>query len=234
MELSTLTTMCARHPWRTIGLWLIVVLVAAVAIGRLLGGALTTEGNPTNNPQSERAKKALSAASPPTAGSAVTDIVVVRSPRYTVEAPQFQVLVRGLVSEVRRAGGVDSVRSYLDARDRSLVSEDRRATMVQFAASSDDGIDDIVGAVERADARPGFAVSVTGQETLDRDFNELSQSDLQHGELRVGLPAALIVLLLVFGAVVAGLVPLLITLPSIASRSASSPCSRTPSASPCS
>jgi uncharacterized membrane protein YdfJ with MMPL/SSD domain len=216
MELSTLTTMCARHPWRTIGLWLIVVLVAAVAIGRLLGGALTTEGNPTNNPQSERAKKALSAASPPTAGSAVTDIVVVRSPRYTVEAPQFQVLVRGLVSEVRRAGGVDSVRSYLDARDRSLVSEDRRATMVQFAASSDDGIDDIVGAVERADARPGFAVSVTGQETLDRDFNELSQSDLQHGELRVGLPAALIVLLLVFGAVVAGLVPLLITLPSIA------------------
>jgi uncharacterized membrane protein YdfJ with MMPL/SSD domain len=88
--------------------------------------------------------------------------------------------------------------------------------MVQFAAASDDGIDDIVGAVERADARLAFAVTVTGQKTLDRDFNELSQSDLQHGELRVGLPAALIVLLLVFGAVVAGLVPLLITLPSIA------------------
>ncbi|HZW72573.1 MAG TPA: MMPL family transporter, partial [Caldimonas sp.] len=71
------------------------------------------------------------------------------------------------------------------------------------------------GAAERADASPAFAVSVTGQKTLDRDFNELSQSDLQHGELRVGLPAALIVLLLVFGAIVAGLVPLLITLPSI-------------------
>jgi uncharacterized membrane protein YdfJ with MMPL/SSD domain len=216
VKLSTLTTMCARHPWRTIGAWVVLVLVAVVAIGALLGGALTTEGNPTNNPQSERADDALSAAFPPTVGAAVTDIVVVRSPRYTVDAPQFQALVRGLASRVRRAGGVETVRSYLAARDPSLVSKDRRATMVQLAASSDDGIDDVVDAVERADARPGFAVSVTGQKTLDRDFNELSQSDLQHGELRVGLPAALIVLLLVFGAVVAGLVPLLITLPSIA------------------
>jgi RND superfamily putative drug exporter len=216
MKLSTLTTMCARHAWRTMGVWAVGVLVAAVAIAMLLGGALTTEGNPTNNPQSERAKRALSAAFPPTVGAAVTDIVVVRSSRYTVDAPQFRSLVRTLASQVRRADGVESVRSDLDARDPSLVSADRYATMLQFAASSDDGIDNIVGAVERADARPGFAVSVTGQKTLDRDFNELSQSDLQHGELRVGLPAALIILLLVFGAVVAGLVPLLITLPSIA------------------
>jgi RND superfamily putative drug exporter len=87
--------------------------------------------------------------------------------------------------------------------------------MVQFAHASDGGIDEIVGAVERADASAAFAVTVTGQKTLDRDFNALSQSDLQSGELKVGLPAALVVLLLVFGAVVAGLVPLLITLPSI-------------------
>src|SRR5262249_17768296 len=188
-----------------------------VAIGGLLGGALTTQGNPTNNPQSERAKDALSAAFPPTEGATITDIVVVRSPRYMVDAPQFRSLVRALATQVRSADGVESVRSYTDGRDPSLVSKDRHATLVQFAAASDDGIGDIVDAVERADEQHrAFAVSVTGQKTLDRDFNELSQSDLQHGELRIGLPAALIVLLLVFGAVVAGLVPLLITLPSIA------------------
>src|SRR6266545_2730645 len=217
MKLSTqaLASTSARHPWRTIGAWVAAVVVAVVAIGALLGGALTTEGNPTNNPQSRRAADVVNDSFPPSAGAAVTDIVVVRSPRYTVDAPQFRALVRGLASDVRRAGGVDSVRTYLDARDPSLVTKDRHATMVQFAEVSDDGIDDIVGAVERADERPAFAVSVTGQKTLDRDFNELSQSDLQHGELQIGLPAALIILLLVFGAVVAGLVPLLITLPSI-------------------
>jgi putative drug exporter of the RND superfamily len=210
-----LTALCARHPWRTVGAWLVAVVAGVAAIAALLGGALTTEGNPTNNPQSQRAKDVLAQAFPPSAGAAVTDIVVVRSARYTVDTPRFRTLVRGLVSDVRRADGIDAVRSYLDSRDPALVTGDRHATMVQFAATSDDGMDGIVAAVERADASPAFAVAVTGQKTLDRDFNKLSQSDLQHGELRIGLPAALIVLLLVFGAVVAGLVPLLITLPSI-------------------
>jgi uncharacterized membrane protein YdfJ with MMPL/SSD domain len=216
MKLSTqtVTRMSARHPWRTVVAWVGLVVVGVVAIGALLGGALTTEGKPTNNPQSQRAKDVLSAAFSPTGSAAVSDIVVVRSRRYTVDAPEFKALVGTLASDVRRAG-VASVRTYLD-RDPSLVTRDRHATMLQFSKASDDGIDAIVGAVERADASPAFTVAVTGQKTLDRDFNELSQSDLQHGELRVGLPAALIILLLVFGAVVAGLVPLLITLPSIA------------------
>jgi RND superfamily putative drug exporter len=212
---QTLVTTSARHPWRTIGLWVAAVAVAVVAIATLLGGALTTEGNPTNSPQSERAKDVLARAFPPTVGSAVTDIVVVRSPRYTVDARQFEALVRGLASEVRRADDVQSVRTYLDTRDPSLVTSDRHATMVQLAADSEDGMDEIVGAVVRADAKAAFAVAVTGQNTLDRDFSELSQSDLQHGELEFGLPAALVILLLVFGTVVGGLVPLLITLPSI-------------------
>jgi RND superfamily putative drug exporter len=209
-----LATICARHPWRTVGAWFAAVVAAAAAIGILLGGALTTEGKPTNNPQSQRAKDALAQAFPPSAGAA-TDIVVVRSARYTVDTPRFRALVSGLVSVARQTHGVDAVRSYLDSRNPSLVTSDRHATMVELSVSSDSAMDDVVGAVDRADASTAFAVAVTGQKTLDRDFNELSQSDLQHGELRVGLPAALIVLLLVFGAVVAGLVPLLITLPSI-------------------
>src|SRR5262249_22392698 len=160
------------------------------------------------------AKDAIARAFPPAVGAAFTDVVVVRSARYTVDAPQFRALVHRLASQMRWAG-VASVRTYPDSHDRSLVTADRHPTMVQFSEASDDGIDEIVGAVERANASNLFAVSVTGQKTLDRDFNKLSQSDLQHGELQFGLPAALIILLLVFGTVVAGLVPLMITLPSI-------------------
>ena len=42
-----------------------------------------------------------------------------------------------------------------------------------------------------------------------------SQEDLENGELKFGLPAALVILLLVFGAVVAGLVPLLMAIVAI-------------------
>jgi hypothetical protein len=38
----------------------------------------------------------IDASFPATVGAAVTDIVIVRSPRYTIEAPQFRELVRGL------------------------------------------------------------------------------------------------------------------------------------------
>jgi uncharacterized membrane protein YdfJ with MMPL/SSD domain len=69
--------------------------------------------------------------------------------------------------------------------------------------------------VEESDGQDGFSVLMTGEGTLDHDFNELSQHDLKSGELSVGLPAALIVLLLVFGTVVAGLIPLVLALIAI-------------------
>jgi uncharacterized membrane protein YdfJ with MMPL/SSD domain len=215
--LKRLALASASHPWRTIGAWVAAMVVAFVAIGGLLGGALTTEGKPTNNPQSERANDVREAAFPASSSAAITDIVVVRSPRYTVDAPTFRTLVRRLAGEVREAEDVESIRTYLGARDPSLVSKDRHATMVQFAMpdESSSGIDDVISAVQRADARPAFAVTVTGQRTVNHDFNKLSEDDLRSGELQFGLPAALIVLLLVFGTVVAGLVPLLIALPSI-------------------
>jgi uncharacterized membrane protein YdfJ with MMPL/SSD domain len=216
-RLERIALASARHPRRTIGAWVAAMVVAFVAIGGLLGGALTTEGNPTNNPQSQRAKDVREAAFPAASNAAITDIVVVRSPRYTVDAPQYRAFVRTLAGKVRRAEDVKSVRTYLSARDPSLVSKDRHATMVQFAMpdESSSGIDDVVSAVQRADASPAFAVTVTGQRTVNHDFNKLSEDDLRSGELQFGLPAALIVLLLVFGTLVAGLLPLLIALPSI-------------------
>jgi RND superfamily putative drug exporter len=68
--------------------------------------------------------------------------------------------------------------------------------------------------VER-NSRDGFQVTLTGNEVRDHDFDQLSQHDLKSGELEFGLPAALIILVLVFGAVVAGLVPILLAILSI-------------------
>jgi uncharacterized membrane protein YdfJ with MMPL/SSD domain len=131
LSLKGLALASARHPWRTIGAWIATVVVAFVAIAALLGGALTTEGNPTNNPESERAADVERDAFFSNGAAAVTDIVVVRSDAYTVDAPQFRAVVRGLANDARQADGVDAVRTYLDTRDPSLVSRHRHATMVR-------------------------------------------------------------------------------------------------------
>ncbi|HMB18192.1 MAG TPA: hypothetical protein VKO41_02660, partial [Gaiellaceae bacterium] len=45
----------ARHPWRTVGAWLVACLLAIVAIALFLGDALTGEAEQLNNPESEQA-----------------------------------------------------------------------------------------------------------------------------------------------------------------------------------
>jgi uncharacterized membrane protein YdfJ with MMPL/SSD domain len=216
MKLSTqtLASMSARHPWRVVGSWIAVAFLAVVAIGALLGGSLTTEGKPTNNPESERALDARERAFPPNGRTTVTDVVVVRSDRYSVDSPQFESFVQRLANG-SDTSALSSARTYLTGESSSLVSDDRHATIVPIAILDEDETESVVDAVERADEDPAFAVSVTGEQTLDHDFNLLSQEDLESGELQFGLPAALIILLLVFGAVVAGLIPLLMAIVSI-------------------
>jgi uncharacterized membrane protein YdfJ with MMPL/SSD domain len=215
MRLSTkaLAAAGARHPWRAIGAWVVVTVLAVVAIVTFL--SLTTEGKPTNNPESQRAEDAELAAFPPDPETTTTDVVVIRSEQYTVDSPRFKAFVRGFVDDPE-ISALDARRTYLANEGSGLVSEDRHATLIPVALFDDDETDALVDKVEGLEEDAGaFAVTVTGTETLDHDFNLLSQEDLENGELKFGLPAALIVLLLVFGAVVAGLVPLLMAIVAI-------------------
>jgi putative drug exporter of the RND superfamily len=205
---------CSRHPGRTLVAWGVVVVGAIAALVFVLTG-FTTEAAATNNPQSERAADRLVAAFPRDPGRAFTDLVVVRSARLTVGDEQFRTFVDGLVRAGRESGAVRSAATYFDTADPSLVSADRHATLIPVNIPSDDAAGEFIDAVQRADADPNYAVTVTGSTTRDHDFNELSARDLQNGELKFGLPAALLILLLVFGTVVAGLVPLLMALVAI-------------------
>jgi uncharacterized membrane protein YdfJ with MMPL/SSD domain len=217
MKLSTtsLAIASARHPWRVVASWIAVAILATLAIVTLLGGSLTTEGKPTNNPESERADDVRLAAFPPDPSSTVTDIVVIRSEEHTVDSSQFKAYVRDFVGD-GQISALASARTYLEDEGAALVSDNRHATIVPLALFDDDETEALVEKVEAIDDEGGaFAVSVTGEETLDHDFNLLSEEDLQEGELQFGLPAALIILLLVFGAVVAGLVPLLMAIVAI-------------------
>jgi RND superfamily putative drug exporter len=216
MKLSTrgLAGASARHPWRTLGAWVAVTVLAVVAIVSLLGGSLTTEGAPTNNPQSERADEARFQAFPPDPETAVSDIVIIRSEAYTVDSPEFESFVRDFLAD-DEITALASARTYLDGDSSGLVSEDRHATIVPIALFDDGETEALVEKVEGLEEE-AFSVAVTGDETLDHDFNLLSQEDLEEGELQFGLPAALVILLLVFGAVVAGLIPLVMAIVSIA------------------
>src|SRR5687768_11014882 len=146
-----LASASARHPWRTIGAWIAVSVLAIAAIAVLLPGSLTTEGAPTNNPESDRALVAQERAFPLDPDAAVTDLVVVRSERYTVDSPQFEDFVRALVADGEGTQLADA-RSYLTDASGSLVSPDRHATLLQLGIFDEAETEPVIEVVERADA----------------------------------------------------------------------------------
>ncbi len=203
----------AAHPWRTIGAWIAAIVIALGFVAALLGDNLTSEGAVTNNPESVRAERLEEQSLP--VGDEPTELVIIRSDGPTAHDQAFRAEVQRFVDRLQATGAVEQVVSPYEAE--GLFSEDNQAALVpvQLRPDAEVTVEDLIETVEEADGRDGFAVAVTGDFTTDRDFNEVSQKDLEEGELRFGLPAALIVLLLVFGAVVAGLLPIVLAIVSI-------------------
>jgi putative drug exporter of the RND superfamily len=198
-----------------LALWGVVALVGFVLIGGLLGSALSSEGDVTSNPESKQAEELIDARLPER--DALDELVIVRSDEVTVTAPAFRERVRSLVQRLDGSDSVAEVSSYLDRGGEALVSSDGHATLlpVVLAPEQEESIADVVEIVERADGAGGFAVDITGEFTVGRDFERVSEEDLQQGEIQFGLPAALIILLLVFGTLVGTLVPLTMAMLSI-------------------
>jgi len=195
----------SRHPWRTIAAWVVAIVVAIGLSATLLPGNLTSEGHVTGSPESARAERLFYERFPPDK-NVVHELVVVRSATHTARDPEFRQFGRRLLAQAQATGAVGRARVL-------AVSEDGHAVLIGIQRK--DGVDPLLPVVERADGQDGFSVAMTGEGTLDHDFNEASQHDLESGELQFGLPAALIILLLVFGAVVAGLIPLVMAMIAI-------------------
>ena len=53
-----LAKMSARHPWRVMGLWLLILVLAAIS-APALGDALTTDATFTNTPESVHGENLL-------------------------------------------------------------------------------------------------------------------------------------------------------------------------------
>src|SRR5262249_41537201 len=156
-----------------------------------LPGNLTTNGHVTGNPPSKQAEDLFFRGFPPDPNG-VDELIVVRSPRRNVDDPAFRSFVDDLVQRANATGVVYRASSSFDGRTPALVSRDRHATLITVQRQDD--VDRLLTLVKQENGRDGFSVVMTGEGTLDHDFNELSQHDLESGELQVGLPAALVIL----------------------------------------
>ncbi len=203
----------AKHPKATIGAWMAAVVLSLVLAGTALHG-LSSSAHAVGSPDSAKAAAAIARAFPAQAEQAASDVVIVGSRRYAASAPAFRAELSALVAHLRTEPKVSNVRSYLDGAP-GLVSTDGHSALIQLSVATDAAIKPALRIVEQAGDGSTFSTAITGTRTADNDFNTLSQRDLGHAELAFGLPAALVVLVLVFGSLVAGLIPVLLAILSI-------------------
>ena len=179
---------------------------------------MTTEFHLTNNADSVVGDKLVEErlSGPPK----LSDIVIIRSESLTVDDEAFQQQVERIFGIIVGFGDQvieSAVHNYI-LPDESLVSADRHTTIIPFTMAIDvttagKNIADVRDVVVAADER--FEVLMTGQATILDDFFTISIEDTEKGEF-IAIPIALLILIAVFGAVVAALVPLIIAGLSIA------------------
>ena len=217
---DALARISARRPWLTIALWVVVVVVALGLVGRLLGSATTTEFSLSTEVEAKTAANLLEDLWQRPA--AITEVVVVQSDSLTVDDPAFREKVEAVFEEVAALGPevVSAGRHYYQGSDDALVSADRMTAIIPLVLAgtlgdATENIVDVVEVVEHANTDSAFRVLTVGEASIAHESNELAQEDLEQGE-RFGVPIALIVLVVLFGAVVAALVPLGLAVVAIA------------------
>ena len=209
MAARSLVGASARRPGRTILLWVAAILVAGVIMAFLLGSALTTEMSLTGDPESTRAATLAAQVRP----ASDTELFVVSSTSATVDDPAFRTSVESLQAALQALGPdvVVAAVTWYQVQDPSMVSADRRATIVPTVLAGDvnDATDKVAGLREVAAAAqaPGFTVQLAGDASVSEEVGQITQKDLVRGGL-VGFAVSLLLLVVLMGGVVALSLPM--------------------------
>ena len=208
----------ASHRKTAIFGWLAFV-IAAIVIGTAAGSKTIDQNNNNTVGPSQRADQILKqggfAQSNPN-----TEIVVVQSKDQTVAAPAFKAAIGDVVRTVAPMDNVHNLRWPHGLANRDQVSRDRRTALVEWdmsgkLKSAEKQIDPLTNAVARVATRhPDFYVGEAGAVSSSKALDKLFNSQLgQAGERSI--PLTLLILVLVFGSLLAAWIPLMLGLQAV-------------------
>lgn len=202
--LGRLGTLIYRRRWLVLAVWaLVIVLTAPLAP---FASSRMTSGGFTNAEYRSSVDRAI--IDEAFGLTSVEIIVIVRHPELSAYSAEFISGLTRIAGALADHPAVVDVETHLE--EPELVSADARTVVVNAGLSTD--IEDSLDVVQEvSDAiDPGeFEVIMTGGPPLYRDIVEASGADFRRGEA-VALPLATLTLILVFGTLVAALIPVAI------------------------
>nr|MBA3690594.1 MMPL family transporter [Actinomycetota bacterium] len=220
---ETIARASSRHPGRTMAIWALVLVAGIASAATLLGPALTTDFDFTNSPEAKRAQSILEERSL-TEEVRTETFVVASQTDGAVDDPAFTERVNGLLAALNDLGpdvisaapaafplSAESAADPQVAALGPIPSEDGKAVLFTAILAGDmDGATENFPAIDEARlaaAGDGVQAYTLGEVSSSEDFKKISEEDLRFGE-GIGVLAAIIVLVIVFGALVAGVTPI--------------------------
>src|SRR5919109_343936 len=206
----------ASH-WKTAVFGWLAFVVAAFYVGSVVG-TKNIKDDDYGTGQSHRADQILNEGFPKS--DALTEIVVIQSKTLTINAAAFRSTVNDVVETVKGNAEIKNIKSPLDPANADQVSTDRQTAMVTWEMKgkydhAKTKIDAVQAAVDKVGARhPAFYVGEAGAVSSVKAIDEMFSDQLKTAGER-SIPITIIVLLLVFGALVAVGVPLLLALSAV-------------------
>jgi RND superfamily putative drug exporter len=206
----------AAHPRRTLAVWALVLVVSLGVVGTLLGSATTTKVGFVSSPESATAARLIQHTIGIT--SADTEMVVVSSRPGPVTSPSSRVAIAALTRRLEALGpGVVARVTSPFLSPATLVSKDGTTALIPVTMAGDNSkaVNHVASVIAvAASAGNGLHAQVAGQAAAGHDSNAVAKRDLSKGE-SIGIPVALIVLLVVFGTLVSALLPIMLALVAI-------------------
>jgi RND superfamily putative drug exporter len=203
----------ARHRKKAIFGWLAFV-VLAFALG-IVSGTTKIEPATSGVGESGRIDKLLHEEFVQPAGESV----LVQSESLTVKDAAFAAAVEDVVARVSKLEDVTAVQSPLDPENAGQIGQGGHAALIDFEIRGDPDdattkIDPVVAAVDEAQAaHPELFVGSFGV-SASKEVEGAFMDDLKKAGL-LSIPVTLIILIVVFGALVAAGIPLLLALTAI-------------------
>ena len=200
-----------RHRW-----WVVAASVMMLVLAMLVSSTVETkllDESESGEGESSKAIRLLEERFDD--GGAPSEQLVFRHPSLDVSDPVYRSTVEELVQELKAMPEVSAVVSYYETGDPRQVSADRHVQRAQVEIADITGSDDEkIGAILETvhAARPeagasGFYIGMAGGLSVAKQVADIDEEDLVR-VLMVTLVLALVIMLLVFRAVVAALIPL--------------------------
>ncbi len=139
-----------------------------------------------------------------------TMLIVYRDPDRNAGSDAFQAKIKGSLVDVLKDPVANGLTTYADTHSPQLLSRDgtEALAVVNLTKPVEDSVEDAARLAGKVHVPDGVTVQITGIPQVYYEFNAKIEHDLVQAET-ISLPIALIILLAVFGTLVAAGLPLL-------------------------